>query len=243
MSKIKYRGSRREVGCPMCRFQLFKPAAPSAETRETASLGPPGETAREASTLTRRLARSRHHTVATDLRQLAHEPVPVLTKVAAQLADPRRGYPEHAGDAAVSAATGLDRELCRAEFERLLTEQDSLLIGRLALGRLLTFVVVRQKGLKMAACPHCGKALKVPAEAIGKVGRCPACNNNFKVAASVQPKVASFTNVATALPGPATTNPAPVSSAPVLPPPLRVSTASNERTSEADSIRVLEKYR
>ena len=30
-----------KVGFPLCRFQLFKPAAPSAEIRETTSLGPP----------------------------------------------------------------------------------------------------------------------------------------------------------------------------------------------------------
>ena len=61
---------------------------------------------REASAPTRRSAGGRHHAVATDLRQLAHEAAPVLTKVAAQLADPRRRNPKHAGHTSGRFTTG-----------------------------------------------------------------------------------------------------------------------------------------
>jgi hypothetical protein len=36
------------------------------------------------------------------IAQLAHEPVPARTKLPAQLADPRRGNPEHSGNASSS---------------------------------------------------------------------------------------------------------------------------------------------
>jgi hypothetical protein len=89
IKEIKLPGTRRDGG-----FRIRKLQWPSHLLRPLGAS--PTKSPGEASTPTRRSARGRHHTVATDLRQLPHDPVPVHTKLQAQLADPRRGNPEHA---------------------------------------------------------------------------------------------------------------------------------------------------